>query len=120
MIERQIEFRIHNVVEQSEHIRVWGRCLDEPIQLGDVFTRAYHVHLERTADGFGPLMHTKMRPVTLRVTRILLYEREWQVLESGMNGELELVGETSQPLEPPSTRHIKIPRFMGRIRLWRE
>jgi hypothetical protein len=92
-MDRLIEFGIGGVEKSQLGYLVIGRCHEETIRVGDVFTAVYKLTPVRAPDG-GYVYSTRTgdRPVSFRVTSIEAYRRFLNELGPGSTARLELVG----------------------------
>lgn len=92
-MDRMIEFGVGGVEKSQTGYLVIGRCHENPIRIGDVFTAAYILTPVRTPDG-GYVSSTRSgdRPVSLKVMSIEAYKHFLDELGPGSTARLELVG----------------------------
>jgi hypothetical protein len=91
------------VVEESRSgppFTVVGRCGDQPVRVGGVFTVACRYQSRRSVEDFS---HTPQlldsRPVALTVVAVEAYHRQLDELGPGMTGQLVLAGDGQEGLE---------------------
>lgn len=92
-MDRLIEFGIGGVEKSQLGYLVIGRCHEETIRVGDVFTAVYKLTPVRAPDGgFVSSTRTGDKPVSLKVVSIEAYKRFLNELGPGSTARLELVG----------------------------
>lgn len=76
---------------------VVGRCGDAPLRVGDVF-------------GQLDLAAEPAKPVNLRVSRIVAYQRSLEELGSGMTASLDVQGQGAELLRPHGVLVVSHPQ----------
>ena len=91
---RNIEFYVSGEVSgASGHYHVIGRCGEDAIRVGDVFTAVYQYPTATVENGaeWEP-RRLDEQPIQLRVDAIHAYEHCLKELGTGMTGSLDLSG----------------------------
>jgi len=85
----------------GEQAHVIGRCGDEAIHVGEVFSRVCRYHPRKSlADFTTPPQFMESFPITLRVVAIQAYGRSLDELGPGMTGSLVLSGDGMTSIIP--------------------
>lgn len=94
MAEKNVEFMVDSVAEESGFLRVRGACNKGTLSIGDKFNEAYRHELEQDSDGgYHVSKQYDQRNVALTVEKIRVYGREIDELTEGMTAELLLSGQ---------------------------
>ncbi len=112
MIDRNIEFIVKGVVTgEPGRYMVIGRCGDEPIRVGDVFSclfrykkGTYPQDAEHPSKREG-----EQRPIDVRVRGLQAYDKDLNELGPGMTGSIWLEGQGVQQVQPGMVLGIPCP-----------
>jgi hypothetical protein len=96
---RKIEFLVKGIVEAiSGRSRFIGRCTEDAIRVGDVFTQTYF--LPGSSDSKGGATRSDEKTLQLRIVNLQAYGRELRQLGPGMTGTIDLDGTGADLVQP--------------------